>query len=87
MTTYFSMGYGHKGAKPEAVDVLSCLANDAAGVENAGGFEDWCAEYGYETDSRKAERIYKTCIHQSKRLRQFLGGEAYEQLLWRTEWA
>ena len=48
LTTYFSMGYGHSGKAPKAKDVLDCLASDASGTENS--FEDWCSEYGYESD-------------------------------------
>jgi hypothetical protein len=85
MTVYFSMGYGHKGAKPKAEDVLDCLASDAGSIENGSGFEDWCSYLGYETDSRKAEKIFKTCEHQAKRLNAFLGSDLYEQILWNTE--
>lgn len=84
MTLYFSKGYGHHGEQPETDEVLDCLASDAAGIENAGSLEDWCGEYGYDADSRTAERIYKTCQHQAGRLRRFLGDE-YETLLWDTE--
>lgn len=82
MTTYFSKGYGHNGAKPTATEVLSCLASDAAGLENNNSFEDWCDEYGYDTDSRKAEKTYKACKHIASRLRTFLGDDLYNQLLW-----
>lgn len=85
VTTYFSVGYGHNGKAPEAPDVLSCLADDAAGVTNAQSFEDWCSEYGYESDSRKAERIYKACEHSAAKLHKLLGDSAYETLLWNVE--
>lgn len=83
-TTYFSMGIG-LSREPQADDILDCLASDATSVENARDFEDWASEFGYDTDSRKAERTYKTIQRQSKRLAQFLGNELYEQLLWNTE--
>lgn len=85
MTTYFSMGYGHNGKQPEAADVLSCLADDSAGVENAGDFEGFCSEFGYDTDSRKAEKTYKACQHSAARLKKFLGDDLYQSLLWNTE--
>lgn len=85
MTVYFSMGYGHKGKAPKADDVLDCLASDASGIENARSFEDWCGDYGYDTDSRAAEKTFKTCEHQAKRLRTLLGDSAYTTLLWNTE--
>ena len=58
MTVYFSKGSGHNGAAPTLEEVLETLASDASGVDNARDFEDWCSEYGYDTDSRTAERTY-----------------------------
>ena len=84
MTVYFSQGYGVCG-EPTAAGVLDCLASDSAGVDNARSFEEWCSEYGYDTDSRKAERIYKVCVRQAGKLRTFLGVDLYETLLWKTE--
>ena len=43
--------------------------------------EDWCGEYGYDSDSRKAERTYKAIHEQSEKLAGFLGSELYEMLL------
>jgi len=85
MTLVFSMGSGHHGKEPELYDVLDCLASDAAGYENARSFEEWCGEYGYDTDSRKAERTYKTIGKQAEALKRVLGEELYKALLWDTE--
>lgn len=84
-TVYFSQGFGHNGKEPKLTSVLDCLASDAAGYENADNFEDWASEYGYDTDSRKAERTFKTVERQSVKLRRFLGESAYQTLLWNTE--
>jgi hypothetical protein len=85
MSLVFSMGYGHNGKEPKPAEVLDCLASDASGLENAQDFEDWCAEYGYDTDSRKAERIYKAIQRQAESLKRLLGDSAYETLLFNTE--
>lgn len=42
-----------KEARPNCYDVLACLTK-----YDPGTFEDFCAEYGYDEDSRTAERIY-----------------------------
>jgi len=85
ITVWFSQGNGHK-KPPTAADVLDCLASDASGYENSRNFADWCAEYGYDDDSRTAERIYHTIAEQAKELRHFLGGQdIYDRLLWETE--
>lgn len=78
LTTYFSMGYAHT-EEPSAADVLYCLASDASGADQS--FEDWTDDYGYDPDSRKAERTYKAVVKQSKALRRFLGEELLEELL------
>lgn len=82
MTVYFSQGYGHNGKEPRLSAVLSCLADDAAGIANTPDFEDWCSDYGYDTDSRKAEKTFEACEREAERLRKFLGDSAYETLLW-----
>jgi len=41
------------GEKPTAYDVLSCLQK-----QDVGTFENFCSEFGYDEDSRKAEKIY-----------------------------
>ena len=42
-----------KGEIPTAYDVLACLTK-----YDPGTFEDFCDEFGYDTDSRKAEKTY-----------------------------
>jgi hypothetical protein len=84
MTVYFSKGFAHNGAEPTAPEVLDCLASDASSVVDAS-FEDWCSEYGYDTDSRKAEQTYKTIRRQARRLRDLFSSDAFKTLLWDTE--
>jgi hypothetical protein len=85
MTLVFSKGIGHNGEPPTLEEILDCLASDAAGFENTRNFEDWCSEYGYETDSRRAERVYKAIQNQVARLKNLLGHSAYETLLWKVQ--
>ena len=80
MVVHFSKGYGHKGAEPTAAEVLDCLALDASGVQGMS-FGDWAAEYGYDTDSRKAERLYRATRKQGGQLAHFLGAADYDFLL------
>lgn len=83
----FSQGPAHT-APPEAVDVLNCLADDAAGIENAADVWDWLEEYGYSgtvAEMREAARSYELGREQTAQLREVLGAEEYERLLWETE--
>ena len=83
LTTYFSMGYGHKGQAPDAESVLDCLSSDASYLDMP--FSEWAIDMGYDPDSRKAERIYKACEHGASRLKRFLGDDLYQTLLFGTE--
>ena len=75
LTVPFYKGFGHQGRPPSVTEVLSCLISDAQSVANAVDFEDWCADFGYDTDSRKAERTYKECVKIAGKLHKFLGDE------------
>ena len=46
-----------KGIKPTAYNVLSCLQK-----YDVGSFEDFCGDFGYDEDSRKAEKTYKAVV-------------------------
>ena len=80
MDVVFSKGSAHNGEPPTLAEVLDCLASDASSFAGAD-FEDWCAELGFDTDSRRAERIYKATERQSDDLLELLGNEAYADLL------
>ena len=85
MVVTFSKGSGHRGAAPTLAEVLDCVASDSAGVDNARSFAEWCADYGYSTDSRKAEKTWRQCSRQRASLRLLCGSqEVYEALIWRT---
>jgi hypothetical protein len=71
MTTEYHMGRAHMH-EPEVADVLGCLLSDASGADETS-FEDWASGYGYDSDSRKAERMYGECRKTAVRLRKFLG--------------
>jgi len=62
--------------EPDAASVISALVSDAhAGADT---FEDFCSELGYDTDSRKAERVWRSCQRLNRQLRQLLGAD-FEQ--------
>lgn len=84
MIVPFSQGPAHT-EPPTAEDVLDCLASDAAGWENAPNFDVWCGEYGYDTDSRRAEQTFNNVKKQKEELEKFLSTLQYDDLLWHTE--
>jgi len=68
-----------KPLMPDTLDVIHCLILDSNAIEY-GGFEDWAETFGYETDSRKAEAIYRACLETGLKLRKALGDKALAEL-------
>lgn len=65
--------------EPDGCDVLYSLAMDA-GVIDFPNFESWADDYGYDPDSRDAERVYRLCLEQALQLRAAVGNQALEAL-------
>jgi hypothetical protein len=53
--------------KPSIADVMHCLTMDSSAVDQC--FEDWASNYGYGTDSRTAEQMYRKCVELGYQLR------------------
>jgi hypothetical protein len=53
----FGQSLREKNTPPTAYDILACLTK-----YNPESFEFFCANYGYDTDSRKAEKVYKKVL-------------------------
>lgn len=66
---------------PNACDILNSLRLDAESAVNAGDFETFAADFGYDTDSRRAERMYRDCLETANRLQGWIGPRAYAELL------
>lgn len=79
LTVAFFMGPAHT-REPTAQDVLYCLLTDSYASDET--FESWASDYGYNPDSRKAERVYQACKRNTAGLRRLLGDdfEAFQQL-------
>ena len=57
--------------EPNVADVLSSLILDASCGDQS--FEDFCSDFGYDEDSRKAERTWRDCTAMTPRVKRFLG--------------
>jgi hypothetical protein len=71
MTVSYYMGSAFNGRPPTSREVLAGLLLDASCA--AESFEDFCTNLGYDVDSIKALKVYKTCKGISARLHKFLG--------------
>jgi hypothetical protein len=75
-------GFNHDKKKPilpDPVDVFHNLTMDSS-VLDSGGFEDWAADYGYDTDSRRAVSTYRACLEIALKFRAAIGETGMEAL-------
>jgi hypothetical protein len=63
---------GAKAILPKDADVMHSLSLDAS-VLDAGTFESWASELGWDTDSRAAEATYRACLDIALKLRSMIG--------------
>lgn len=64
---------------PSIVDVLYSLCSDSDVLEYAS-FAEWCSDFGYDTDSRKAKDIYDQCLSIALNMRGTLGDSVLSEL-------
>lgn len=65
----------HYPKEPTEYDVLACLTKYEVGT-----LEDFCAEFGYDTDSKKAEVIYKAVLNEYQNVAMLWNDEEIELL-------
>jgi hypothetical protein len=63
------------GIEPTEYDVLSCLTK-----YDVGTFQDFCVEFGYDPDSRKALKTYNAVCREFKGVCRIWNAEEREQL-------
>lgn len=71
MTLYWSQGPAIE-REPDAESIMECLEMDASTADSCGSFDDWCAELGFDADSRKAEALYRRVNRQAERFARFI---------------
>lgn len=64
---------------PDTCDVIHALVSDSD-VLDQPDFESWARDFGYDTDSRKAEATYRACVEIALKLRAGLGEEGLQKL-------
>lgn len=64
-----------KEARLDCYDVLACLTKCEPGI-----FENFCSEYGYDEDSRTAERVYIAVQNEFANLKRIFDPEQLEAM-------
>lgn len=64
---------GRKIHLPQPYDVLTCITKD-----DPGTFEQFCGEFGYDTDSRRAEDTYRAVVKEWQKVQRFFTAEELE---------
>lgn len=64
--------------KPSAYDILACISGDINAHDMS--LEKFCDNYGYDYDSRKAEKTYNAVCDQSRALSRLFTSEELEKL-------
>jgi hypothetical protein len=79
----YKSGIGHRTKEfgrpiaPHAADALYCIVSD----DTCGAsFREWCADCGYDDDSRRALAIYEQCQRQTDDARAFFGRDLLEAI-------
>lgn len=54
---------GQRGDKAKPYDIISAVIK-----QDPGTFADFCGDFGYDEDSRKAHRTYRACVKQWQRM-------------------
>lgn len=65
----------HRAVTPTLYDVLACLQN-----YDVGSFEDFCSDFGYDEDSRTAEKTYKAVLKEWEAMERLFTSEELELL-------
>jgi ATP:corrinoid adenosyltransferase len=75
MTVKFGQSIANQGQAPTPYDVLTCLTK-----YDPEDFEWFCSNYGYDTDSRSAEKIYKAVCKEWQQVDRLFSSEELELL-------
>lgn len=59
----------------QVAEIVDSLISDVWSYQQASNFEDWAGEYGYDTDPRKAKKIYQQIAAMAAGVVAMFGGQ------------
>lgn len=83
----WNQGTGVKTTPDEdPATVLDALVSDATAYLDNSSFEDFARDFGYDEDSRRAERLFNDCKKVAEWLPELLGGkDEFDKLAYEIE--
>jgi hypothetical protein len=60
----------------DILNAFYCFVTDA--VSGSYSFDDFCSEFGYDTDSKSADKIHKKCKKSLEKLQKIYDGDIYD---------
>jgi hypothetical protein len=78
-TFEFGQSIANGSQEPTLYDVLTCLQK-----YDVGSFEDFCGEFGFDEDSRTAEKTYKAVVKEFEAMERLFNSDELEvlQCIW-----
>jgi len=67
--------YPNERKAPTAYDVLACMTK-----YDPGTFENFCDDFGYDTDSRRAEKTYRAVLDEFKNIQTLFNDSELEEM-------
>lgn len=72
-----SIANAQEGKEPDVYSILACVGSDYWTPDT---FKEFCGEYGYNEDSRKAEKLFKVCRQQAEKIQSIFTEEEAQSL-------
>lgn len=60
----------------DVLNAFYCFISDA--ISGDMDFSEFCSEFGYDEDSRKAEKTWKSCKRSAEKMARIYGGDIYD---------
>ena len=57
----------------DLLDAFECYVSEA--ISGTSGFGEFCGEFGYDEDSRKAHETWRACVKAKKSLKRIYDGD------------
>lgn len=64
-----------RAAVPSAYDLFTCITKN-----DPGTFDNFCGDFGYSSDSRRAEQVYQAVVKEWQKVQRFFTADELAEL-------